>query len=112
MNPDIAQDTDLTLEEDEAFEELERRLQKQHLQQTPADARQVGGEHYKKMGVQVWDVVDTWTYEQKVGYYRGNALKYIMRCGTKDEQVQEIKKAAHYLEKLTEVLQESDAKAK
>lgn len=71
-----------------------------------ANEKQVGGEHYKKMGVQTWDVVDTWTHEQRVGYYRGNALKYIMRMGTKDESIQEIGKGIHYLEKLVEVLKE------
>lgn len=70
-----------------------------------ASSRQVGGTHYKMMGVQTWDVVDTWPIEQQIGYYRGNALKYLMRMGTKDENVQEIKKGIHYLEKLVEVLE-------
>lgn len=70
----------------------------------PASATQVGGEHYKKMGVQVWDVVDTWPLDQRVGYYRGNALKYLMRMGSKDQSAQEIAKGKHYMEKLLEVL--------
>lgn len=69
-----------------------------------ANATQVGGEHYKKMGVQVWDVVDTWPLDQRVGYYRGNALKYLMRMGSKDQSAQEIAKGKHYMEKLLEVL--------
>jgi len=56
------------------------------------------------MGVQPWDVADTWPIEQRIGYYRGGALKYIMRMGSKDESKQEIAKAVHYLEKLLEVL--------
>ena len=71
-----------------------------------ANAKQVGGVHYKKMKIQTWDVVDTWPIEQQIGYYRGNALKYIMRCGSKDEEQQEIGKGIHYLEKLLEVLKE------
>lgn len=71
-----------------------------------ANEKQVGGEHYKKMGVQTWDVVDTWPLEQRIGYYRGNALKYVMRLGSKDESIQEAGKAIHYLEKLVEVLKE------
>ena len=71
-----------------------------------ANEKQVGGEHYKKMGVQTWDVVDTWTQEQRIGYYRGNALKYVMRLGSKDASIQEAGKAIHYLEKLVEVLKE------
>ncbi len=71
-----------------------------------ANEVQVGGDHYKKMGVQPWDVVDTWPIEQRIGYYRGGALKYIMRMGSKDESPKEIAKGRHYLEKLLEVLNE------
>jgi len=57
------------------------------------------------MDVEPWDVVDTWPIEQKIGYYRGGALKYVMRMGTKDESIQELKKAGHYIQKLIEVLE-------
>jgi len=67
---------------------------------------QIGGDHYKKSTVQPWDVVDTWPIEQQIGFYRGNALKYVMRMGTKDENLREIRKAAHYLQKLAEVLEQ------
>jgi hypothetical protein len=70
-----------------------------------ANDLQHGGDHYKNMGVEPWDVVDTWPLEQRIGYYRGGALKYVMRMGTKDENLQEIKKGAHYLQKLIEVLE-------
>ena len=73
-----------------------------------ANDKQVAGTHYKDMGVQVWDVVDTWPLEQRVGYYRGNALKYTMRLGNKDEASQEAKKAIHYLEKLVEILEDKN----
>lgn len=79
-----------------------------HIAQTtgvsPARLRQVGGDHYKTMGVEPWDVIDTWPYEQRVGAYRAGALKYIMRLGAKDAREQEVAKGAHYLEKLLEVL--------
>lgn len=74
-----------------------------------ANAKQIGGDHYRVMSVQPWDVVDTWPIEQRIGYYRGGALKYLMRMGSKDESVQEIGKGKHYLEKLLEVLAERDA---
>lgn len=70
-----------------------------------ANDRQVAGTHYKDMGVEPWDVVDTWPIEQQIGAYRHGALKYLMRMGTKDEQLQEIRKAGHYIEKLIEVLE-------
>ena len=74
-----------------------------------ANAKQIGGDHYRVMSVQPWDVVDTWPIEQRIGYYRGGALKYLMRMGSKDESAQEIGKGKHYLEKLLEVLAERDA---
>lgn len=62
--------------------------------------------HYKEMGVEPWDVVDTWPLEQKIGYYRGNALKYVMRMGNKDDRLKEAKKIRHYADKLIESLEE------
>ena len=73
----------------------------------PARDKQFGGDHYKKMGVEPWDVVDTWPLEQRVGYYRGNALKYTMRMGNKDERLQEAEKGLHYQEKLVETLRKA-----
>lgn len=70
----------------------------------PADKR--GSQHYLDMGVTPWNVVDTWPMEQRIGWYRGCALKYLMRMGNKDEQAQEIRKAAHCIDKLLEVLLE------
>ena len=69
--------------------------------------KQVAGTHYKDMGVEPWDVVDTWPLEQRIGAYRHGALKYLMRMGSKDERAQEIEKGIHYLEKLLEVLKEA-----
>jgi hypothetical protein len=68
--------------------------------------RQVGGDHYKNMGVEPWDVIGTWPQAQQIGFYRGNALKYLMRAGSKDDPLQEIKKARHYLDRLIELLGE------
>lgn len=70
-----------------------------------AKQRQVGGDHYKNMGVEPWDVIDTWPIEQQIGYHRGNVLKYTMRLGNKDERLQEAKKIRHYADKLIEVLE-------
>ncbi len=72
-----------------------------------ASNRQVAGNHYREMGVQPWDVVDTWPREQRIGYYRGGALKYIMRMGAKDENAQEIAKGQHSMEQLLEVLRDT-----
>lgn len=91
-------------------QEQERVASLQHQAQLGAKIRanekQVGGDHYKNMGVEPWDVIDTWPLYQRIGYYRGGALKYIMRLGSKDEMEQEAGKGLHYLEKLLEVLKE------
>ena len=58
-------------------------VEKQFAPSPKANDLQYGGDHYKNMGVEPWDVVDTWPIEQRIGYYRGGALKYIMRMGSK-----------------------------
>lgn len=90
----------------EALEAYEERIASMRHNVLTANAKQVGGTHYKAMGVEPWDVVDTWPREQRIGAYRAGALKYLMRMGAKDEEAQEIGKGIHYLEKLLEVLKE------
>lgn len=82
-------------------------MSQDHFPKTPASLIQIGGDHYKEMRVEPWDVVDSWPVDQQIGYYRGNAMKYIMRMGRKDEALQEIRKARHYLDKLIETLQDA-----
>lgn len=77
-----------------------------------ANDTQVGGDHYKNLDIEPWDVIDTWPLEQRIGFYRGNALKYIMRLGAKDVMALEAKKAGHYCQKLAEVLSELPAESK
>jgi hypothetical protein len=62
-----------------------------------AAARQVGGTHYKGKKCEVWDIID----EYGLDYYRGNALKYILR--NKMDTYEDIQKAQHYIEKWLEV---------
>ena len=69
-----------------------------------ANERQVAGSHYKNMKVQPWDVIDSLPHGQAIGFYRGNALKYIMRSGEKGPAREDYEKAIHYLEKLLEIL--------
>ena len=90
-------------EERQAMNEYQMRTANAKL---AANERQVAGEHYMKMDIEPWNVIDTWPIEQRIGFYRGNALKYIMRMGSKDEASQEIQKAGHYIEKLSETLEE------
>jgi len=69
-----------------------------------ASTGQVGGTHYITAAVQPWDVIDTWPLADRVGFYRGNALKYLLRAGTKGGASEDYAKAAHYIEKLIETL--------
>lgn len=73
-----------------------------------ANQTQEGGDHYKRMSVQPWDVFDTWPIEQRIGAYRANCTKYIMRLDEKDTPLLNAKKLAHYAQKLVEVLEEAD----
>ena len=66
--------------------------------------KQIGGSHYKDRTIQPWDVVDTFDHAQAIGFYKGNAIKYIMRAGSKGPAREDYEKAVHYLEKLLEVL--------
>lgn len=78
------------------------------LQTSPDELRasdiQFGGDHYKQMGVQPWDVVDTWPFDARMAVYRHGALKYLMRMGTKDDMRLELEKARHYIDKMLEVV--------
>lgn len=69
-----------------------------------ADARQVGGSHYKDMPMQPWDVMQAvLSPEEFRGYLKGNVLKYAMRAGRKDGS-DDAGKAQHYRQKLAEVM--------
>ena len=95
-----------TVDPEEAAERI-RNLGVAFRDDRPADsasARQVGGDHYKNMKIEPWDVVDTWPLEQRVGAYRYASLKYIMRLGSKDERLGEAMKGGHCTEKLVETL--------
>jgi len=68
-----------------------------------ADDYQVGGNHYKDMGVPPWDVIEaTLTQSEFIGFLKGNIIKYSMRQvqrGDVDSQ-----KCKHYIIKLDEML--------
>lgn len=57
--------------------------------------------HYDK-DIQPWDALRAWlSPEEFRGFLRGNVVKYLARCRDKGG-VDDLKKAAHYLEKLIE----------
>jgi len=73
-----------------------------------ANKEQFGGEHYLEMPVQPWDVIDNWSMEQRIGFYRGNVIKYLLRAGAKGPASVDYAKANHYMTKLDEVLTEQE----
>ena len=80
-------------------------MRQQEPEPTPPEAYQIAGTHYVDMKIQPWDVIDTnFEHAQAKGFYRGNALKYIMRAGSKGPAKEDYQKALHYLEKLIDIL--------
>lgn len=70
---------------------------------TTANDIQVGGQHYKTMPIQPWEVMEAvLTHEEFVGFLKGNVLKYSMRAGRK-EGSDDANKARHYMMKLREI---------
>jgi len=67
-----------------------------------ADDYQVGGNHYKDMGVPPWDVLEaTLTKSEFIGFLKGNIIKYSMRQGVRGEI--DSQKCRHYIIKLDEI---------
>lgn len=68
-----------------------------------ADDLQVGGTHYKDMPIQPWELMEAvLTYNEFVGFLKGNAIKYSLRAGKKTGASDDADKARHYLQKLEE----------
>lgn len=64
-----------------------------------ANDKQVGGTHYSTDGgLQHWDIVNVF----KLDYFQGQITKYVMRWNKKNG-VEDLKKAAHFLEKYIEL---------
>jgi hypothetical protein len=61
---------------------------------------QVGGRHYIEKSIQPWDYI----IANKMGYLEGNIIKYVTRYKEKNG-VEDLIKAAHYLDKLIKVTQ-------
>jgi hypothetical protein len=72
---------------------------------TSADDLQISGTHYKDMPIQPWAIMEAvMTYDEFVGFLKGNIIKYSLRAGRKDGS-DDAGKAEHYMQKLREVTQ-------
>ena len=65
-----------------------------------------GSKHYKDMLVQPLEAMEAWMpYHQLVGFYRGNAIKYLARMDRKGAPLEDAKKAQHYCDLLVYLLE-------
>jgi hypothetical protein len=65
-----------------------------------ASTEQVGGVHYKKMKIQVWDFV----IANDLDYFQGSIIKYVCRWKDKD-WIKDLYKARHFLDKYIETME-------
>ena len=92
----------------EALGPIPTNAQMELFPKTVADSLQIGGQHYKDMGIQPWAVMEAvLTLEEFIGYLKGNVIKYAMRQGKKDSD--DANKARHYSVKLVEIQNGSNA---
>jgi len=54
--------------------------------------KQIGGDHYKNLGIQPWEYI----HANNLGFFEGNVVKYVTR--DKDNKLQDLQKAKHILE--------------
>jgi len=53
-----------------------------------------GPQYYQRGAIEVWDFIR----DQGLNYHLGNVIKYICRAGYKDNDIQDLEKAIHYLQ--------------
>jgi hypothetical protein len=67
---------------------------------------QINPDHYKIGGIETIDYMKAKsTPEEFKGHLRLTALKYLSRFGKKDDELQELKKAKWYLDRLVQELE-------
>ncbi len=74
-----------------------------------SDKTQIGGDHYLKLKIQPWEIIEA----NGLGFWDGNIIKYILRYKEKGG-LQDLEKAKHYLDKLLELhskLEQEERKA-
>ena len=70
--------------------------------QPKVDDIQHGGNHYKKLNPEPWNVITAWN----LGYLDGTALKYIARWKDKNG-IEDLRKAIHFLQKTIDVYEQN-----
>lgn len=67
--------------------------------------RQVGGDHYLKMKIQPWEIIDA----LGLNFYEGNILKYLVRKKPGVDRVTDLKKLIHCTEHLIALIEDSSS---
>jgi hypothetical protein len=65
--------------------------------------KQIGGDHYKKMTLSPWEIIE----KNNLNFFEGNALKYLLRYKSKNG-IQDLEKAKHYIDYLIEGLKNEE----
>ena len=73
---------------------------KKHIKEEPMRGTQI---HYEATGD--YDVIDI-IQDYKLNFNRGNVIKYVLRCGKKDDEIQELYKAKDYIEREIQYLKQ------
>lgn len=83
---------------------LDYDAQREEFLNTNAAEPQHHDAHYMELDIQPIDVIEQFGTQQAIGFYRGNAIKYLMRLGHKDGGLKEAEKAHRYTEWLVKAL--------
>lgn len=62
--------------------------------------KQIDGDHYQKMGIQPWEIIE----KNNLDYWEGAALKYLLRWRKKDGII-DLDKIIHYIEHIKSLAQ-------
>jgi hypothetical protein len=54
---------------------------------------ETGPEYYRRGSIQPWDFIRS----QELNFHLGNVIKYVCRAGHKDDDIEDLSKAIHYL---------------
>ena len=58
-----------------------------------ATTNKQGPGYYKRGSIDVWDFIR----DQRLGFHLGNVIKYVCRAGYKNNDIEDLEKAIHYL---------------
>tara|TARA_R110000822_G_scaffold15811_3_gene54232 strand:- start:909 stop:1127 length:219 start_codon:yes stop_codon:yes gene_type:complete len=63
--------------------------------------KQIGGNHYKQYQIQPFEFI----HKNNLSYFQGCVIKYIVRYKDKNNPIEDLEKAKHYIDMLIELEQ-------